>query len=697
MLSDTIFKQRYKLTSTLGKGSIGVSYEAQDLRLGKNVCVKIIDKELSLDENFKKLLKKETSEVVKLIHHNINPIYDINLDSDFMYIVSDYCSKGSLRKLIDKSPLDIYEFLPIFKAILKTLEYIHSKDIIHSAIKPENILFDENGDVKLCDISLINALYPYREDSEGRVDEFSEYLAPEQIRGDALTEQTDIYLLGILMFEAICGRPPFKGDSSESTAFMQLKQRAKFPADVKEKVPEELQEIILRCLAKKTENRYISVKEILETLENIEPSLLSATKIREPELLISPSKARENMKNVSLKLDQTEITETNQEVKEWAHLKTIAVIFFVFIAGAIAICLWLYGLNRIGEIKTPDLVGKRIAQAQNIAYENGLSVSVNKEIYSSKPEGTILEQNPRSGESIKQGRIIYVTLSRGNNSIEMPDLVNMTQKKAVEKLTELGLGNIKITEEYSDDYVKGYVIKQIPVPQYMTTRLSQVTLIVSKGPSSPNRLPDLTGKTEEEAITILKSLKAKLIVTARENSAKISAGYIIKQDPPKGTAFSDGMTVNIVVSKGLEGIIAPNLVGRSIEDAVKTAESLGIALDYNKDYGSSAVITSQNPPAGEALASSSMSVTFSKYTIVPSLIGRPLNEVQDILSKSSLHIGEVSYREAPLISEHTVLEQEPYEGIEISEGSAVNVTVSTKKKSSVDENEVQTGPEGSVQ
>ena len=691
MPSDTILKQRYKLISTLGKGSLGISYEAQDLRLGRKVCVKIIDKEISSDETFQKLFKKETSEAVKLIHNNINPIYDIDAESERIFIVSDYAGGGNLRGFVDKATLSTDEFLPILKNILKTLDYIHSKEVLHSAIKPENILFDENGEVKLCDISIINALYPYSENSEGRVDESSGYLAPEQIRGDELSEQTDIYSLGVVIFEVLCGQPPFKGDSAESTAFMQLKQKAKIPQELQGEISEKMQEVIFKCLAKKNENRYKSVKEILEAIEKIEPTPVLATKKREPELLISPSKTRENIKNVSLKLDESEKEETTQEIKEWAHLKTIAVIFFIFIACAIAFSLWFYGLNRIGEIKTPDLMGKKINQAQNIAYENGLSVSVDKEIYSSKPEGTILEQNPRNGEAIKQGRIIYVTLSRGNNSIEMPDLSNLTQKKATEKLSELGLANIKITEEYSDKYAKGYIISQLPVPQYMIINSSQITLTVSKGPSSPNRLPDLVGKTEEEAITILKSLKAKLIVTARESSTKVKAGYIIRQEPVTGTALADGLTVNIVVSKGFEGIIAPNLVGKSIEESLKIADSMGIALDYNKDYGTSAVITSQTPPAGESLISSSLSVTFSNYTIVPSLIGRSLNEIQDILNKSGLHIGEIYYREAPLINENTVLEQDPQEGIETYEGSVVNITLSVKKSPVKNENDEQPG------
>ncbi len=671
----TTLKNRYKLISTIGKGSIGITYKAEDLHLSRTVCVKIINKELSNDDSFREIFHKETSASIKLIHANINTIYDIDSEDDILFVVSDFAQSGSLRDRLNNKELTPSELIQIIDKVLSALKYIHSKGIVHCGIKPENILFDESGNIKISDIAIANILYPYTENSDGRVDEYIEYLAPEQIHGGRTSPQTDIYSLGIVMFESICGKPPFTAEAQEGVALMHLRQKPVFPQEFADLISRDLLNIILKSLNKKIENRYSSADEIIEELENVN---IPAATAREPALLMPPSKARENIENVSLQLQQQETKEIKNESRELMHLKAIAIAFGVILIITALIFLWLYGFNQIGEIATPELSGKKITEAQIIASEKGLSISINKEVYSNKEEGVILEQNPRTGTSIKPGRIIYVTVSKGKTSIEMPDLTNYSRKSAIMKLNTLGIENIKVTEEYSDKHTKGYVIKQMPVPQYMITTLTQITLTVSKGSSNPNRLPDLIGKTEEEAIEILKSLNARLMITARESSTKIKSGCIISQDPPKGTASASGMVVNVTISKGLEGIISPNLVGKSIEEAKKISENIGIRLDYRDDYTNESIITSQSPPAGEILEHPEISVTAGLFTIAPSLVGKKLSEIQDILGSANLHVGEIKYKETASYPENKVMEQEPAEGMEVLEGSAVNIVISKK-------------------
>lgn len=684
-----VLKDRYKIIENIGQGGMAEVYKAHDQRLGRYVALKILKVEFSSNREFIHRFYREACSAAKLSHPNIVSVFDIEEDDGLQFIVMEYLEAQNLKSFLKKikKPLQESELIEITKNILGALSFAHQKGIIHRDLKPHNILITKESIVKVTDFGIARALFSDTITQTGSFMGSVHYFSPEQAQGKPTTAPADIYSLGILMFEVITGKLPFEGDNPVSIALKHVQEPPPNPSSFNPSISLELEKIILKALKKDPLLRYQKAEEMLADLESLssEKKEKRTKTSKEPQLIMSSPSVKKEVEEVSyhIKSRKNDHVEEDAPVRnESPFLKGLVLFTVILIFIVFTVILLIYGSRFVQEIETPDLIGKSYTDAQRIADEKGLRLDIQNEIFNdNKPEGTILEQKPSAGEKIKPGNTIYVTISKGNKTVEVPDLVGVTLERSMRILKDRGLTNVKVKEEFSEKIQEGMVISQEPSPQNMISPSSTIVLVVSKGPTK-QKIPDLTGKTKEDAQKILSRIELKLAIEGTEPSAQIPANCIIRQDPVAGNLIVKNSTVKVIISKGLDGVTSPNLIGKTILEAQEILEPLGISLIIEGDEkGQNSLISSQSPQPGEPLDEKIITVKAEGLAIIPELIGKKINDARDTLQKKGFQIGNLIYKEASDTPSDVVLEQDPQSGLEVPQGEKINLVISKTSSS----------------
>ena len=494
----------------------------------------------------------------------------------------------------------------------------------------------------------------------------------------------------MLIFECLTGRLPFDGDNLVAIALKHVQEAPPSPSSINPSITPDMENVIMKALLKDPLKRYQSAEEMLFDLEKTgkprtqkiaSPSADEPTLIVPPSKAQSPSRTQKEIEEVSLHLkkrreDQEDDRDDGIQ-KETSLLKAIAMgaLVIIVLIGVVSGLIW--GSRFLQEIETPDLIGKSYSEGQTVLQEKGLSLVIEREMFSNdKPEGTILDQNPKAGEKIRPGEKVKVTISKGNKTLEVPDVKGKTIDNARKTLTDCGFTNIKIEQIFNDARPAGIVLSQEPAPENMVSPSSIIFLRVSKGPEK-QRIPDLTGKSEAEAQKLLSRMGLRLIVDATEPSAQIPAGNIIRQKPAAGTEVIKDSVVKVVVSKAMEGLTSPSLIGKTVQEAQTILEPLGVSLNIEGDEkGPDAVILSQTPRPGEAIADKVVTVTVEAQPMIPELIGKKLADARETVAARGYQIGTITYREVNDSPPDVVLEQDPAANLEATPGEKINIVVS---------------------
>lgn len=678
-------KERYEILDLAGSGGMADVYRASDRKLERIVAVKVLKKDLARDKEFVRRFHREARSAAKMSHSGILAVYDIEEEDGLVFIVMEYVDGIDMKTwLKGKKVLSQEQAIPIVRSILEALSYAHSRGIIHRDIKPQNILMKEDGSVKVADFGIARAMFSDTITQTGSFLGSVHYFSPEQAQGKPTSAPADLYSLGILLFECLTGRLPFDGDNQVSVALKQVQETPPLPSSLNPDISPGMDAFIMKALQKNPLMRFQSADEMLEELNRLDGQggiarEQKAAAASQPTLLRPPSKARENLEEVSYRLSRKneDAGDEDPQEREFPYIKTIALVLGLILTVVIVAVIWVYSTNQIAEITTPDFTGRPYVEAQMMASEQGLSLSIQKELFSDRAEGIVLDQNPKAGVAIKTGRIIYITLSKGVSKIEMPDLRGMDMKACERLLRDRGLTNIRVIEEFSDDFAASTVMSHNPVAQYMVTAQTPIVLRVSKGPNM-KRMPDLKGRTEADARKILEPLKIKMTVSGNESSQDIPAGSVVSQSIAAGASVRQDMTVSVVLSKGAQSLVVPNLVGKSVSEAKNIAESFQMALIFeNENQDDHMIVSQQTPAAGEVIAGRSITVWADSYTVVPVLTGRKPGDAGEILSAAGLQLGEVIYDTAgSAVQPDLILEQEPASGLEVPLNTKVKIVVS---------------------
>ena len=552
MMEPDVLGQRYEIIEHVGSGGMADVYKAHDRILDRIVAVKILHAQLASDEEFLRRFQQEAQGAARLSHPNIVSIYDVGEDKNRHYIIMEYIAGETLKTLIQREgPLSVDLSLRIAREIACALAHAHANHLVHCDIKPHNILVTSDGRVKVADFGIARAITSTTMTYDGNVVGSVHYFSPEQAKGTKITPKSDVYSLGIVLYEMLTGRLPFHGETTVSVALKHLQEEPLALRQIDGHIPPIVEAIVLKALTKDPEERPDSF-ELIEDIVQAERMLGFGGTIA------IPVPEQEMTRRLdSVEADDYE-TENGEEAGEplpiYKTKKFILGIIFVLFAGfAVGAFLSFGKFWSATEVEVPDVVGRQMALATQLLEARKLRVNV-AEIYDEKtPPGQVVSQSPEAGSSVKEERVVTIYVSRGGEELTMPDLKGLSRRAAEDKLGKMGLkvGSVYEKEAESDT---GTILEQEPAPGAKIAKGSSVDLTISKGKQIKTvRVPDYTGGTVEAARTGLASIRLKVGSVTRQAS-KQAPGTIISQTPVGGTSMEEGAEVDFVVAaKGSTG------------------------------------------------------------------------------------------------------------------------------------------------
>lgn len=588
---------RYELIEKIGEGGMAVVYKAKDRLLNRYVAIKILRPEFTQDEQFLESFKRESQAAAGLQHPNIVSIYDVGRTGNINFIVMELVDGRPLSDLIkEKGRLDYKTTIDIAKQMASALSIAHKHQIIHRDVKPHNIMITSDGVAKLTDFGIARAVSNATMVADtSKIIGSVHYFSPEQARGAYVDERSDIYSLGIVMFEMLTGRVPFDGETPVEVALKHINEDVPSPAKLVPGIPPALDKIVLKATDKYQTERYKSVDEMLEALKNVEFvtqmvgdrvfAAESEPKPRRDESLVAPvmSSRREDR-------DQEMVIAPANPRKPKARpddkkKKKRAIIIGVAAAAILALFGILYVSGVIGgggkEVTVPDVKGMSYSEAKEVLEAKGLKIEkADEPIASQKIEkGKIVSQTPSKNSKVKKGRTVRVILSAGNTELKVPDLKGLSYKEAKTLLSEMGLQISKGDEVDSDSVAEGLIASQYPSAKTKVDKGDIITVNISKGKKDAV-IPKLVGTTftsESDVSATLSKYGYKLGKVSYEESYE-TPGTIIKQSPDAGTTAEKKTTVDIVISKAKSKATVPNLNGMTYDQAESALQSLGFSV-----------------------------------------------------------------------------------------------------------------------
>lgn len=591
----TVVSNRYEIIELLGVGGMANVYCAKDLKLDRKVSFKVLKEEF-IDEEFIGKFSKEARAAARISHVNIANVYDVGNDGNIYYIVMEYVDGYTLKDIIKaKAPFTNEEVLGISIQIANALEVAHSNNIVHRDIKPQNILVTNDGGVKVTDFGIARATTSntITTDAMGSV----HYFSPEQARGGYVDFKSDIYSLGIIMYEMITGKLPFDGDGVVQLAMKHITEPLPNIREINPKVSNSLEKIILKATTKNADNRYSSARELNDDLKKAlsdeSGSFVTENSIDEDgvTVVIKPEEmeeikrltknnnekqkdkyedreylAKERAKNEAKpKVSQSQTFNKNipqskssypaydkEYNKSMERKVTIwAVITSLLIAGVITGFLVVWVLSG-SNVKVPDFTGKTWEQAVEIAKDKEIYITNSKEEYSeSVKEGAISGQDVEAGQKVKKGTNINVTISLGSGQFEVENFVGLDISEVYKKVENIDV-NLKEEYIYDDEVDIGKVIRQSPDAGKKLNPGDKLTLYISKGKENGDQVivPNLIGLDEQSAKALIKSEGLSIGRTSKVESDTVEEGKVIDQSIGFGNEVAEGTAISIVVSSG---------------------------------------------------------------------------------------------------------------------------------------------------
>ena len=584
---------RYELLEKIGEVGMSEVYKARCNKLNRFVAVKILKKQFADNEDISQKFKREATAIANLSDTNIVNVLDVGTQDNMDYIVMEYVSGKTLKELINNSgKLSYNTAIKIALQIAKALDCAHRNNIIHRDIKPQNILVTEDGEVKVSDFGIAKSTDSQTITNTTSIIGSAHYLSPEQAKGTYIDFRSDLYSFGIVLYEMVTGRLPFEGDSPVTVALKHLQEEPVPPKNINPAIPDSLNKLILKAIQKEPIKRYQNAKEIIQDLQKIQenPDVIigqNKSNIDNDSTIVMTPINTNNTSHIS-KLeddyyddedydDYDDEEDKPKKKKNKTGLKktliVIGAILAILLLGSVGFFL-AGGAGVTNEVEVPNIVGKLTDDVKNQVEQLGLKLEVKSTEKSDELENTILEIDPKAGTKVKKGSVINAIVSAGEEQIEMPDLRTYERTNIEKKLKAKNLNNYEITEEYSDEVEKGYLIKQSPDAGTKVSKNTEIKIIVSKGPETKFvDIVDVTGKTLSEAKELLKGLDVE--VEEKITHDKSQDGIVLKQSIAP-TQIKEGTPITITIGKYEEPTIDVSSYGitegMQLNDAIKILE-----------------------------------------------------------------------------------------------------------------------------
>lgn len=544
---------RYKIQSLIGTGGMAAVYLANDLILDRLVAIKVLRLDFRQNDDAMRRFRREALSATQLTHPNIVGVYDVGQSQEMNYIVMEYVEGTDLKDYVrQRGALHPIEAVRIMMQIVSAIAAAHQNRIIHRDIKPQNILIDREGNVKITDFGIAVALSDTSLTQTNTLLGSVHYLSPEQARGGMATIQTDIYALGIVLYELLTGRVPFDGESAVSIALKHFQEPLPPVMNPSVMIPQSLENIVLKATAKDPMNRYRSCYEMFQDLKTcldstrlyekkfVPASFSGETKVLSP---ISTQKIKPIQSSREIPVvEMDEEKPVNKKKRRWPW---VVLLLMISIVG---IMTFLFFKTSPKEVQVPDVTNLTEAAAKIKLADAKLSVTDVLQVQSDEVEsGKVIETNPKAGSTVKEKSKVTLKVSSGKEAVTMKDYRNKTYETARDELKKLGF-TVERKDENSDSVESGKVISQSIAPnQKVEGKDTVITLVVSKGENSI-KMANIKGYTREGAIEYASANNLNLTITEEENDATVDT--VISQSIREGSEIKKGTPLTIVLSKG---------------------------------------------------------------------------------------------------------------------------------------------------
>lgn len=613
---------RYLIIGNIGSGGMANVFLAQDLILDREVAVKVLRFDFQNDKDAIRRFQREALAATELVHPNIVTVYDVGEEDGLQFIVMEYVKGMDLKKYIqERYPIPYLTVVEIMQQILSAISLAHQHRIIHRDLKPQNILINEDGVVKIADFGIAIALSETSITQTNTMLGSVHYLSPEQARGSMATHQSDIYAIGIILYEMLTGRVPFDGESAVTIALKHFQDEMPSVRIYDSNVPQSLENVVLHATAKEQADRYQSADEMSADLATV----LSPERLNEPRWQphsmqdntrpipqVTDEMVRENQTERLKPVEETPVPQPEPEKPQKAKKKRkwwlIPIVLLALLVAGLGYALMSGGQS---EITVPATENMTEAAAKEALNRVGLKPAAEvKELQSDTiEEGHVVKTDPPAGNIVKKNSEVVIFVSSGTKKVKMSDLKGMTWDEAQTELTNRGFkqSNIERKDAFSSDVKKDQVMSQDPAPDSEVSPAEQkVVLTISKG-VEPVAMPDLAGYSYSEAVYTLTSMGIKESQIKREDnvSDNVPAGQIYDQSPKKDKEVLPGSTViTLFVSAGSDQLTLRDLAGQSRGQAESYLKEQGLEMreaeEYSETVASGNVIRT-DPGAGSVV------------------------------------------------------------------------------------------------
>lgn len=554
-----VLGNRYEILEQLGGGGMAIVYKGRDTVLNRLVTIKVLRPEYTSDDDFIRRFRREAQAVASLSHPNIVSIYDVGREDGIHYLVMEYVDGEDLKSVIRREgTLAPDRAVQVARQISEALEHAHENNIVHRDVKPHNILLTKSGRPKLTDFGIAReataATVTHTDTIVGSV----HYLSPEQARGEVAGPKSDLYSLGVVLFEMLTGTVPYSGDSAIAVAIKHIQEDPPPPSSINPAIPKGLEQVIIRAMQKNPDHRYASAAEMASHLSEAllddtgEATMFipmddMATKFLKP-VGVAGGDAQEEEPGDKIE-ESKAVAKSKRKMKPAALAVVLSVLGLLLGVGAFAI----YNFINVRETKVPDVVNMDLESAQTVLAEYHLKWVIRKEHNNDVLENHVINTDPLPGKEVKRNRSITLTVSLGPDYRTVPDLTGKSLIDAKMTLTEAGFELAEPAQYgYSDNIAEELVFDQEPKAESQAPRGAKVTVYLSKGPQPVEKeVPSLVGLTLDEARAKINELGFQLDEDIdREDSGEYLSGYIIEQDPNAGQKSEEGQKIKLTVSKG---------------------------------------------------------------------------------------------------------------------------------------------------
>jgi eukaryotic-like serine/threonine-protein kinase len=583
----TMVDERYRLDRKIGSGGMADVWLAEDTELDRNVAIKILHDRFAQDGEFVQRFQREAQSAAGLQHPNVVGVFDRGSFGDSYFIAMEYVDGPSLKELV-KGGMGTKDAINFTRQILNAARFAHRKGIIHRDLKPQNVLIDDEGRARVADFGIARGGENSDITATGSVMGTAQYLSPEQAQGKPTTPQSDIYSIGVILYEALTGRVPFEGDSAVAVALKQVSETPRRPSAINPDIPPALDAVVMRALAKDPEARFKDADAFLKALDAAE----KAPDTPRPQdtaayAAVSPEGEADIPGD-----EEEEFEEYESRRRRWRWF-----IIALLVCGVAA--LVAYALTRPQNVAIPDVIGKTSDQASQALDSAGFEVAI-KAVPSAAPRDQVVEQDPiptdRGGGKAEEGSTVTLSVSSGPAIVAVPSVAGLNEADATKRLEKAGF-KVTATQEFSKSVPRGQVIGTSPPAGTQLSTLQSVTLLISRGANTV-LVPSVVGLNDQAALATLSN--AGLSGTEVQKDSTEPAGKVLSQSPGAGKRVARGSQVTIFASTG--AITVPDVTGMLRKDAVNALKKAGFTAAVTEqettDPTQVGFVISEFPPGG---------------------------------------------------------------------------------------------------